>query len=82
VLFIGGELDNIASAQMSQAVASQVPGAIYLQVKGGSHYMHYDNHRLMREVITDFLRDRSAFSFQHGLVTIERPSVSASLLTA
>lgn len=70
-LFIGGEVDNIASAQMARAVAQRVPRAIYAQVQGGTHYMHFDSHHLLSDLIRDFLEQGFACAFPHGLVTLE-----------
>jgi thioester reductase-like protein len=74
VLFVGGEMDNIASPEMSRRAASLVPGAFYAEVRGGSHYLQYDSHRLVCDLIDAFLREAREFDFSHGLVRVERPA--------
>lgn len=71
-LFIGGEVDNIAGAQLARETSRRLPQALYAQVQGGTHYMHFDNHRLLHELVTDFLHHGYATDFKHGLVTLER----------
>jgi nucleoside-diphosphate-sugar epimerase/pimeloyl-ACP methyl ester carboxylesterase len=73
VLFIAGELDNIASPRISEAVARQVPGSRYLEIKGGSHYPHFDNHELLNEILEAYLEDPMGFRFRHDLVKVLGP---------
>jgi thioester reductase-like protein/pimeloyl-ACP methyl ester carboxylesterase len=81
-LFIGGEVDNIAAPSMSREAAKLVAGAIYAEVNGGSHYMQYDNHELLGDIVDEFLAAPDKFEFQHGLVTLERFSSTPSPLTS
>jgi thioester reductase-like protein/pimeloyl-ACP methyl ester carboxylesterase len=71
-LFVSGEMDNIAASRMSRGAAALVRNAIYVEIKGGSHYMQYDNHHLLSEILDKFLSDPTEFDFSHGLVTLER----------
>lgn len=57
VLFVTGEDDRIASPRMSQAAARLIPGASYVEVKGGSHYLQYEDPSLMASIIDQFLRE-------------------------
>lgn len=71
-LFVSGEMDNITSPSMSLKAALLVRGATYLEIKGGSHYMQYDNHQLLSEILDKFLSDPKEFDFRHGLVTLQK----------
>ena len=57
VLFITGECDRIASPRMAQAAAQLIPGARYVEVKGGSHYLQFEKHSLTASIIDQFLCD-------------------------
>jgi pimeloyl-ACP methyl ester carboxylesterase len=51
MLFVGGDCDRIASQAIAKAVAGMAPEAKYLEVKGGTHYIHYDQWDLLAEVV-------------------------------
>lgn len=68
VLIISGECDKIASPKMSAAVADLIPRAKLLEVRGGSHYLHYEKHELISEIINDFLEHTWDFDFKHSLL--------------
>jgi len=68
VLTISGECDKIASPQMSRAVSDLIPGAKFLEVSGGSHYLHYEKHELITEIIDGFLKHTWDFDFKHCLL--------------
>jgi pimeloyl-ACP methyl ester carboxylesterase len=51
VLFVGGDCDRIASQAIAKLVAGMMPKAKYLEIKGGSHYLHYDRWDLLADVI-------------------------------
>ena len=60
VLFISGECDRIASPRMAQAAAQLIPGARYVELKGGSHYLQFEKHSLTACIIDQFLCDAVA----------------------
>lgn len=68
VLSIGGECDKVASPQMSRAVAELIPRAKHFEVIGGSHYLHYEKHELVAEMLNGFLRETWDFDFRHNLI--------------
>ncbi len=72
VLFISGEYDNIASPQASKEVSKLVPGSKYLEIRGGSHYVHYENHELLIDIIEKFLKEKREFSFNDSRVIMEK----------
>jgi pimeloyl-ACP methyl ester carboxylesterase len=71
-LFIGGEDDDITHPKLSREFARNVPGAIYAEVRGGSHYMHYDQHALLCDLIIDFTQRGYGFASRHEQVHVER----------
>jgi pimeloyl-ACP methyl ester carboxylesterase len=68
VVFIGGECDGIASPQLAKIAYEQIPGAKYLEVKGGSHYLQYEDHELLTDIINRFLKEKWTFTFDHAAV--------------
>ncbi|HEX2271862.1 MAG TPA: alpha/beta hydrolase [Pyrinomonadaceae bacterium] len=56
VLFVTGDCDRIASPGMAQAAAQLIPGARYIEVKGGSHYLQYEKSSLTARIVDQFLR--------------------------
>jgi len=68
VVFVGGECDGIASPQLAKIAYQQIPGAKYLEVKGGSHYLQYEDHELITDIINRFLKEKWTFTFNHPLV--------------
>jgi len=61
VLFIGGELDQIASPGMSRAVSRRLPVGRYVEIRGGTHYSLFENADLVAGVIERFFESpRSA----------------------
>ena len=50
VLFIGGDCDRIASQAIAKVIAEMMPQARYLEIKGGTHYIHYDQWDLLAEI--------------------------------
>jgi pimeloyl-ACP methyl ester carboxylesterase len=68
VLLISGECDKIASPQMSKAVAELIPRAKYLEVSGGSHYLLYERHELVTEIVNGFLKHTWDFDFKRNLL--------------
>ena len=68
VVFIVGECDGIASPRLAKVAFQLVPGAKYLEIKGGSHYLHYEDHELLTDIINCFLKEKWTFTFDHALV--------------
>jgi pimeloyl-ACP methyl ester carboxylesterase len=68
VVFIGGECDGIASPQLAKIAHQLIPGAKYLEIKGGSHYLHYEDYELLTDIINRFLKEKWTFTFEHPLV--------------
>lgn len=50
VLFVGGDCDRIASQPIARIIAGMMPQARYLEIKGGTHYIHYDQWDLLADV--------------------------------
>jgi len=69
VLFITGEYDRIASTGMAQTAAQLIPGARYMEIKGGSHYLQYEESSLTARIIKLFLRLKSTNAL--GVITSE-----------
>jgi pimeloyl-ACP methyl ester carboxylesterase len=53
VLFVGGDCDRIASQAIAKAVAGAIPRAKYLEIKGGTHYIHYEQWDLLAQIVED-----------------------------
>lgn len=68
VLSISGECDKIASPQISKAVAELIPRAKHLEVSGGSHYLQYEKHELITEIVNGFVKHTWDFDFKHNLL--------------
>ena len=49
VLFVGGDCDRVASQAIAKLVAGMIPQAKFLEVKGGTHYIHYDQWDLLAQ---------------------------------
>jgi pimeloyl-ACP methyl ester carboxylesterase len=58
VLFAAGEYDRIASPRIAQAVAKCFSGATFLEFKGGSHYLHYEQWDALAYIIGEFSQGR------------------------
>jgi pimeloyl-ACP methyl ester carboxylesterase len=76
-LFIGGGCDDVAHPGLSREVASRVPGAAYVHVAGGSHYLHVDRADLLCALAGGFIDDPYGFGpdsldKQDGAVAMER----------
>lgn len=64
VLFVGGDCDRIASQAIAKVIAGMMPQARYLEIKGGTHYIHYDHWDLLAEIAGQIVNsgDRLEFS--------------------
>lgn len=63
VLFIGGDCDRIASQDIAKVVAGMMPEAKYLEIKGGTHYLHYDRWDLLAEIIRQVVNSGGRLDF-------------------
>jgi pimeloyl-ACP methyl ester carboxylesterase len=68
VVFVGGEYDGIASPQLAKIMFQQIRGAKYLEIKGGSHYLQYEDSELITHIINRFLNEKWTLNFGHPLV--------------
>jgi len=82
VVFIGGECDGIASPQLAKIVFQLIPEAKYLEIKGGSHYLQYEDYELITDIINRFLKEKWTFSFDHPLVNQTSSQSSYAELSA
>jgi pimeloyl-ACP methyl ester carboxylesterase len=80
VIFLGGECDGIASTQMAKAAYKLIPRAKYLEIKGGSHYLQYEEYELLTDIVNRFLKERWDFTFDHALVTVNQGNSTVDLL--
>ncbi|MEL6862981.1 MAG: alpha/beta fold hydrolase [Bacteroidota bacterium] len=72
VLMITGQEDNIAAAGMSEAAAKLSEKATCATISGGSHYLQFDNVRLLVPMVKSFVSNPEDFQFKHGLVHLDR----------
>jgi pimeloyl-ACP methyl ester carboxylesterase len=63
VLFVGGDCDHIASQAIAKLVAGVIPDAKYLEVKGGTHYIHYEQWDFLVQVAEQVVNSGGAFEF-------------------
>jgi len=66
VLFISGECDQIAHPQMTKTAAQMIPGAKSLEVRGGSHYLLYEESSLTSGLLDLFSRSCQNAQFAVG----------------
>ncbi len=62
VLFMVSEYDQIASSEMSRAVASLFPKSNYVEVTGATHYCLYDRPDFVGSLIERFFRNPEGFN--------------------
>lgn len=72
VLFLGGDCDRIASQAIAKVVSAAIPQAKYMEIKGGTHYIHYEQWDLLAEVMEDVVNSG-------GNCTLTRPWVSMAV---
>ena len=68
VLSVAAEYDKVASPRMARAVAELIPRAKHFEVSGGTHYLHYEKHELIAEIVNRFLEQTWDFDFRHSLL--------------
>jgi pimeloyl-ACP methyl ester carboxylesterase len=73
VLFVGGEYDRIASPLIARSVAKSLPNAKYMEIKGGSHYLHYEHWDLLAEMIREFSRGREIRCKEPWVMLLDEP---------
>ena len=78
VVFVGGECDAIASPQLAKIAYQMIPGAKYLEIKGGSHYLQYEVSELITDIVNRFLKEEWTFTFNHPLVKQTSSDLSCS----
>jgi pimeloyl-ACP methyl ester carboxylesterase len=76
-LFISGEHDDVTHPKLSRECARKVPGATYAEVRGGSHYIHHEQHALLSDLVIDFTQHGYLFSVRQQHAHIERFEGSA-----
>ncbi|GAA3627223.1 hypothetical protein GCM10022397_10910 [Flavivirga jejuensis] len=76
VLMISGEEDNISSCEITEAAAGLSGKVDCAIIKGGTHYLHYDNTSLLLEIVNKYLIDPEYFEFKHGLVQVKNELMS------
>jgi pimeloyl-ACP methyl ester carboxylesterase len=62
ILFVGGDCDRIASQAIAKAVAGVIPRAKYLEIKGGTHYIHYEQWDMLVQVVEDVVNSAGEVS--------------------
>jgi pimeloyl-ACP methyl ester carboxylesterase len=63
VVFVGGDCDRIASQAIAKLMAGMIPKAKYLEVKGGTHYIHYDQWNLLAQAAEQIVSLSSKLEF-------------------
>jgi pimeloyl-ACP methyl ester carboxylesterase len=74
VLFVGGDCDRIASQAIAKLVAAMIPQAKYLEIKGGTHYIHYEQWDLLAQAAEDIVNSGGKFEFTQPWVSLTAPS--------
>ena len=74
VLFVGGDCDRIASQAIAKVVAAMIPQAKYLEVKGGSHYIHYEQWDLLAQVVEDVVNSGGKLKLTYPWVALTGPA--------
>jgi pimeloyl-ACP methyl ester carboxylesterase len=72
VLFLGGDCDRIASQAIAKVVSAAIPQAKYMEIKGGTHYIHYEQWDLLAQVMEDVVNSG-------GNCTLTQPWVSMAV---
>lgn len=67
-LLIGGEHDAITHPQLSREIARRVPRAMYAEVRGGSHYLHFERPTLVAELLAEFMQCGYRFNRRHPAI--------------
>lgn len=70
VLFVGGDCDRIASQAIAKVIAGMVPQGKYLEIKGGTHYIHYDQWDLLAEVTEQIVNSGDKIEFRAAWGTL------------
>ena len=72
VLFVGGDCDRIASQAIAKIVAGMMPKAKYLEIKGGTHYIHYDQWNLLAEIAGQIVNSGGRLEFSTPWATVSQ----------
>jgi pimeloyl-ACP methyl ester carboxylesterase len=71
VLFVGGDCDRIASQAIAKVIAGMMPQARYLEIEGGTHYIHYDQWDMLAEIAVQIL-ESGRLEFNTSWVTMSK----------
>jgi pimeloyl-ACP methyl ester carboxylesterase len=74
VLFVGGDCDRMASQDLARFVAGMMPKARYLEIKGGTHYIHYDQWKLLAEITWQIVNSDGSLEFSPGSAALDTSS--------
>ncbi len=74
VLFVGGDCDRVASQDLARFVAGMMPKARYLEIKGGTHYIHYDQWKLLAEITWQIVNSGGSLEFSPGSAALDTSS--------
>lgn len=80
VLFVGGDCDRIASQAIAKVVAGMMPQAKYLEIKGGTHYIHYDQWDLLAEITGQIVNTGGRLEFstpRANMIQFDREPIAA-----
>ena len=80
VVFAGGDCDRIASQAIAKAVAAMVPGARYLEIKGGTHYIHYEHWELLAQIVEDVVNSGGKLRAAPWIKVIEAAQALATTI--
>jgi len=70
VVFVGGDSDRIASQAIVKAVAAMIPGARFLEIKGGSHYLQFEEWDLLAQVVRDVVNSGGKIRLKQAWVSL------------
>jgi pimeloyl-ACP methyl ester carboxylesterase len=72
VLFVGGDCDRIASQAIAKVIAGMMPQARYLEIDGGTHYIHYDQWDMLAEIAGQILESGGRLEFNTSCATMSK----------
>lgn len=79
VVFVGGDCDRIASQAIAKTVAATIPGAQYLEIKGGTHYIHYEQWELLARIVEDVVNSGGKLRVEPWVSVIEASATAGTL---
>ncbi len=72
VIFVGGDCDRIASQAIAKVIAGMMPQARYLEIEGGTHYIHYDQWDMLAEIAGQILEPGGRLEFSTSWATMSK----------